>query len=307
MLNELTARPRKRGQRLLVIAAIGIGTGVVIVFSMVYAVSVLQWGEEDARRNVQQGRLAEESERARVQLQASTQEEAARPRTTVLVAKTGVSAGAPLDPNNFESRDVQADSVAATAVKSVDELRGKLLSQPAQAGNPIPAYNVYDPADLAATAEIVDAEISPSNVMPGGLLSIRVTVKNTSGSRIRTMGPVPGFTYELGENYRQNSCTTQGNGAQQCGLGPVQYASWGVAVGSTGSNQTNLPYRWGFGGDLAPGDTTTVTGQIRINRYFEATHFWVALVREPDAVNQNVAGMTVVTSLPVNTVNPPAR
>jgi hypothetical protein len=115
------------------------------------------------------------------------------------VAKTPVvAAGAPLDPNNFEPRVVQADSDAATAVKLVGELQGKILSQPAQPGNPISANNLYDPSELTSTAEIIAAEISPTSVMVGGTLCIRVTVKNMSKRRLRTMGRGPGFAHELG-------------------------------------------------------------------------------------------------------------
>lgn len=65
------------------------------------------------------------------------------------------------------------------------------------------------------------------------------------------------------------------------------------------NNQQPLPYRWGLGGELAPGATTTVTGGIKITSYFEPTHYWAALIQEPTTV-QNGVGMTVITSLPQN-------
>jgi hypothetical protein len=39
-----------------------------------------------------------------------------------------------------------------------------------------------------------------------------------------------------------------------------------------------MPYRWGLGGDLAPGATTTVTGHVKITQDFKATNFWAALI-----------------------------
>jgi hypothetical protein len=39
-------------------------------------------------------------------------------------------------------------------------------------------------------------------------------------------------------------------------------------------------------------------GEIRITKYFEPTHFWVALIQEPNRVVEDGAGLTVITSLP---------
>ena len=66
------------------------------------------------------------------------------------------------------------------------------------------------------------------------------------------------------------------------------------------SDTTELPYRWGLGGDLAPGATTTVTGPIKVTQDFKTTNFWAALVNEPSTVVQTGVGMTLVTSLPEN-------
>jgi hypothetical protein len=83
-----------------------------------------------------------------------------------------------------------------------------------------------------------------------------------------------------------------------------QFASdpgkWRVALGTAGLDSTELPYRWGLGGDLAPGATTTVTGHVKITQDFKATNFWAALVNEPSTVVQTGVGMTLVTSLPQN-------
>jgi Flp pilus assembly protein CpaB len=151
------------------------------------------------------------------------------------------------------------------------------------------------PADLStlaspiqvAAGEIIATEISPTNAKVGDTLDVSITVKNTSDKPLQTMGPQPGFTYVQGQTYY-----TQ------------QYASdpgkWRVALGSAGLDSTDLPYRWGLGGDLAPGATTTVTGHVTITQDFKATNFWAALVNEPSTVVQSGVGMTLVTSLPQN-------
>lgn len=151
------------------------------------------------------------------------------------------------------------------------------------------------PADLTtlaspiqvAAGQIIATEISPTNTKVGDTIDVSITVRNTSDKPLQTMGPAPGFTYVQGQTY-----FTQ------------EYASepgkWRVALGTAGLDTTELPYRWGLGGDLAPGATTTVTGHIKVTQDFKATNFWASLVNEPSTVVQTGVGMTLVTSLPQN-------
>ena len=140
------------------------------------------------------------------------------------------------------------------------------------------------PADLGtlaspiqvAAGQIIATEISPTNTKVGDTIDVKITVRNTSDKPMQTMGPQPGFTYVQGQTY-----FTQ------------QYASepgkWRVAIGTAGLDATELPYRWGLGGDLAPGATTTVSGQIKVTQDFKTTNFWAALVEEPSKVVQTGA------------------
>jgi Flp pilus assembly protein CpaB len=151
------------------------------------------------------------------------------------------------------------------------------------------------PADLTtlsspiqvAAGQIVATEISPTNTKVGDTLDISITVKNTSDKPLQTMGPQPGFTYVQGQTYF----------TQQFASDP---GKWRVALGSAGLDATEMPYRWGLGGDLAPGATTTVTGHVKITQDFKTTNFWAALVNEPSTIVQTGVGMTLVTSLPEN-------
>jgi Flp pilus assembly protein CpaB len=151
------------------------------------------------------------------------------------------------------------------------------------------------PADLStlaspiqvAAGQIIATEISPTNTKVGDTLDVSITVKNTSDKPLQTMDPQPGFTYVQGQTYF----------TQQFASDP---GKWRVAIGTAGLDSTDLPYRWGLGGDLAPGATTTVTGHIKITQDFKATNFWAALVNEPSTVVQSGVGMTLVTSLPQN-------
>ena len=151
------------------------------------------------------------------------------------------------------------------------------------------------PADLTtlsspiqvAAGQIIATEISPTNTKVGDTLDISITVKNTSDKPLQTMGPEPGFTYVQGQTYF----------TQQFASDP---GKWRVALGSAGLDATEMPYRWGLGGDLAPGATTTVTGHVKITQDFKTTNFWAALVNEPSTIVQTGVGMTLVTSLPEN-------
>ena len=151
------------------------------------------------------------------------------------------------------------------------------------------------PADLTtlaspiqvAAGQIIATEISPTNTKVGDTIDVSITVKNTSDKPLQTMGPEPGYTYVQGQTYF----------TQQFASDP---GKWRVALGTAGLDTTDLPYRWGLGGDLAPGATTTVTGHIKVTQDFKATNFWAALVNEPSTVVQSGVGMTLVTSLPQN-------
>ena len=149
------------------------------------------------------------------------------------------------------------------------------------------------PADLTtlaspiqvAAGQIIATEISPTNVSVGDTIDIKITVKNTSDKPLQTMEPHPDFTYVQGQTY-----FTQGYATDP--------GKWRVGIGSAGLDSTDLPYRWGLGGDLAPGATTTVTGHVKVTQDFKATNFWAALISEPNTIQS--AGTTLITSLPQN-------
>jgi hypothetical protein len=159
----------------------------------------------------------------------------------------------------------------------------RAAQQPAQAAAQTPRAT----ATPGAVGEIVATDISPTNNKVGDTLDIKITVRNTSAKPLQTMGPEPGFTYVQGQTYV----------SQQFASEPGR---WRVAIGSAGLDATELPYRWGLGGDLAPGASTTVTGHLKITQDFKTTNFWAALVNEPSTIVQIGVGMTLVTSLTEN-------
>jgi hypothetical protein len=139
----------------------------------------------------------------------------------------------------------------------------------------------------AASAQIIATEISPTTVKVGDTIDVKITVKNTSDKPLQTQGPQPTFTYVQGQTYF----------TQQFASEP---GKWRVGIGSAGLDATELPYRWGFGGDLAPGATTTITGSIKVTQDFKPTNFWASVIEEPAKIVQTGVGITLITSMPEN-------
>lgn len=136
-------------------------------------------------------------------------------------------------------------------------------------------------------AQITGVQISPTNLRAGDTLKVVVTVKNTSDKVIATQDPKPEFTYVQGQTYHSQGFTSQ-DGKLRVGLN------------FDGHPSAPFPYRWGLGGDLAPGSTVTVTGYVKLTYDLKPTNFWVGLVQEPSTVLQDNEGTTLVTVLPEN-------
>lgn len=117
------------------------------------------------------------------------------------------------------------------------------------------------PVRLAAggrpEARLIEVSFTPRQLTSGGLLSVRITVRNTGSTVLRTQGPAPGFTYSSYDTY-----------AGVLGRQFVDRAGvWRVGVdwaGSPSGSVSKYPYRWGLGRDLPPGEETTVEGLIRL-------------------------------------------
>ncbi|MBI4321028.1 MAG: Flp pilus assembly protein CpaB [Chloroflexi bacterium] len=141
----------------------------------------------------------------------------------------------------------------------------------------------FETADAVITA----AEISPSNVKPGDTINVKITVRNTSNVLLKSQGPVPDFVYVQGQTYHSQDYQSM----------PGTYR---VGVNIGGQSSAPYPYRWGLGGDLAPGATATIEGQIKVIYDFKPTNFWVGLIHEPADVVQDAVAITLVTALPAN-------
>lgn len=145
---------------------------------------------------------------------------------------------------------------------------------------------IREPLETAA-AMITSAEISPTNVKPGDIVTVKVTVRNTSNVPLKTQGPDPKFVYVQGQTYNSMGYVSE-------------FGRYRIGVNFAGQPSAPFPYRWGLGGDLAPGASTTIEGQIKIAYDFKPMNFWVGLINEPADVVQDSVATTLVTALPAD-------
>ncbi len=130
---------------------------------------------------------------------------------------------------------------------------------------------------------ILSASFTPTTLTPGQLLTVSITVRNDTNVPLTTQGPNPGFTYLEGESFVAHGFVEQRDAIRV-----------GVDFDGRPASMIDHPYRWGLGGALAPGETRTITGQIRLNRA-QAINYWVGLVREQIAWLEDNKGTTRIT------------
>lgn len=99
------------------------------------------------------------------------------------------------------------------------------------------------------------------------VLKVEADVRNTSDSVMLSQGPAAGYVYPIGDTYLSPEL-------------PYQAGTWRVAVGPSGLAPDDLPYRWGLGGALAPGEIRRIVGGIILPATAPEPHLTAALVRE---------------------------
>jgi hypothetical protein len=116
----------------------------------------------------------------------------------------------------------------------------------------------------------------------GQIVTVNITVRNNGDLPLQTQGPNPDFQYEEGETfYSRGFPDTQG--------------AFRVGVDFDRRTGIDHPYRWGLGAPLAPGQSTTITGTIRLKNP-QSQNYWAGLVQERVAWivdRQGTQGITV--------------
>ena len=116
--------------------------------------------------------------------------------------------------------------------------------------------------------EIVDVRFSPIAIVLGGVLDVRITVKNTGSAPLHSWGPPPGYTYTApDDNYASIRNPTDP-------AKPAFFERRGVwRVGVTWQNAPSaLPLRWGpcsrcWGSRQRPAEPSPPPGPCQCRRH----------------------------------------
>jgi hypothetical protein len=130
---------------------------------------------------------------------------------------------------------------------------------------------------VADKPKITAVAFSPTALAVGDLVRVSITVANNSGETLQTQGPEPGFVYDEGDTFRSRGFI-ETNG------------SFRVGIDFDGRSGIDHPYRWGLGSSLAPGETRTITGVIRMKNV-QTCKYWAGLVQEQIAWHQDNQGI----------------
>lgn len=120
---------------------------------------------------------------------------------------------------------------------------------------------VEAPVAVAASGRpegrILRVDFTPRRLMVGEVLTVRALVRNTGTLPLNSGGPEPGYAYSSFDSF--------GSIANHQFIDRL--GSWRVGVdwaGSPTSTGSKYPYRWGFNGDLLPGQEAIVEGRLRV-------------------------------------------
>ncbi|HET7036217.1 MAG TPA: N-acetylmuramoyl-L-alanine amidase, partial [Thermomicrobiaceae bacterium] len=162
-------------------------------------------------------------------------------------------------PNICGHRDVlQTDCPGELAYAHIPTVRGLLKGTgPIFLGAELPP---------PSSAALTSARFAPATVYPGCLLRVDAEVRNTGTATIYTQAPPPGTIYAEGQDFNTPAY------AKVTGM-------YRLGVDFAGNAGLPNPFRWGLPGPLAPGESATVTGFMRLRSVRDWT-FSASLVEE---------------------------
>ncbi len=144
-----------------------------------------------------------------------------------------------------------------------------------------------DPTQSPSLAlQLVSTTFSPTTVPGGTMLRVDAVVKNTGDQVAHTQDPAPGFVYNEGDDFN-----TRGFAKAN---GMVRFA-----IDFAGNSGTAHPYRWGLGKDLQPGESTTVTGFVKLNTS-QVAGYWGGVLQEYVKYFNDNVGNHLVSVIPGN-------
>lgn len=135
----------------------------------------------------------------------------------------------------------------------------------------------------APSASILTAIMRPYSLASGEMLEVIILVQNTGVVPMCSQGPFTGHVYDEGATFTV----------------PEVRGCFRVGVDFAGRTQKkDHPYRWGWSGDLAPGQVASITGFIRLVKPRTNSAFWAGLVQEGVRWYQDKVGNTTITVIP---------
>ncbi len=189
--------------------------------------------------------------------------------------------GAPLAPG--QSATITG-SIRLKTVRSINYWVGLVREHIAWLQDRQGVQNITVTAAPSGIVELTNVQFTPTTLRAGELLNVSITVRNGTNETLPTQGPDPGFVYDEGDDFRSR------------GFSEVKNA-FRVGIDFDGRSGVDHPYRWGLGAPLAPGQTTTITGSIRL-KTARTANYWVGLVREQVAWLQDKKGGQAITVTP---------
>ncbi len=94
---------------------------------------------------------------------------------------------------------------------------------------------------------------SPTTLRAGELLKVEAVITNTGSRPLESQDPDPGFIYEEGQTWDSLNFEKVSD-------------RFRLAIDFAGNGGVSHPYRWGLGKTVAPGETVTVTGFIKMKQ-----------------------------------------
>jgi flagellar hook assembly protein FlgD len=139
-------------------------------------------------------------------------------------------------------------------------------------------------------AVISYANITPTEIIKGNVVTVTVRVKNTGKVPIRSQGPESGFMYTTRDTY---ASIENGRYEDKAGF-------WRIGVdfdaNSGVGDPVRYPFRWGWSSDrdLQPGEEVEIVGQIKVDRDEKDIRLYVGLIQEKIALVQDRQQITTV-------------
>ncbi len=127
---------------------------------------------------------------------------------------------------------------------------------------------------------------SPTALKTGDLLKIEAAITNTGPVPLESQDPAPGFIYDEGQTYESLNLAKES--------GKFRFA----VDFSDNTTSTSHPYRWGFGKTLAPGESVTITGFIRMHTVRQIDMFGGIIQEYVKYFDDNIGTTRIQTATP---------